>query len=86
MAKGPVPLVDLRHFDLNLLVAFYILISERSVTAAVRRMSSGQLAEDGRKRLSTIRDNGPSRVRLLPDWGSEGNAITPFSTGGVELS
>jgi DNA-binding transcriptional LysR family regulator len=35
---------DLRRYDLNLLVAFDILIAERSVTAAARRMGVGQPA------------------------------------------
>lgn len=35
---------DLRRFDLNLLVAFDILIAERSVTTAARRMGIGQPA------------------------------------------
>jgi len=44
MTQNPAPLDDLRRFDLNLLVAFEFLITERSVTAAARRMGVGQPA------------------------------------------
>jgi len=44
MARTPKPLDDLRRFDLNLLVSFEVLIAERSVTAAAKRMSLGQPA------------------------------------------
>ena len=44
MAREPNPLDTLRRFDLNLLVAFDILVAERSVTAAARRMGIGQPA------------------------------------------
>ena len=44
MANEPRAPDGLRRFDLNLLVAFDILIAERSVTAAARRMGIGQPA------------------------------------------
>jgi DNA-binding transcriptional LysR family regulator len=44
MAQEPASLDSLRRFDLNLLVAFDILIAERNVTAAARRMGIGQPA------------------------------------------
>jgi len=44
MARTPKPLDDLRRFDLNLLVSFEVLIAERSVTAAAKRMGLGQPA------------------------------------------
>lgn len=44
MGLGPTDLASLRRFDLNLLVAFEILIAERSVTAAARRLGIGQPA------------------------------------------
>ncbi len=44
MAKVPRSLDDLRRFDLNLLVAFDMLIAERSVTSAAKRMGLGQPA------------------------------------------
>jgi len=44
MARTPKPLDKLRRFDLNLLVSFEVLIAERSVTAAAKRMGLGQPA------------------------------------------
>jgi DNA-binding transcriptional LysR family regulator len=44
MAQETASLDSLRRFDLNLLVAFDILIAERNVTAAARRMGIGQPA------------------------------------------
>lgn len=54
MARKPNPLDSLRRFDLNLLVAFDILVAERSVTAAARRMGIGQPARSNA--LSRLRD------------------------------
>lgn len=54
MAQEPTSLDGLRRFDLNLLVAFDILISERNVTAAARRMGIGQPAMSNA--LSRLRD------------------------------
>lgn len=54
MAREPTALDGLRRFDLNLLVAFDILISERNVTAAARRMGIGQPAMSSA--LSRLRD------------------------------
>ncbi len=45
---------SLRRFDLNLLVAFDMLVAERSVTAAARRMGVGQPAMSNA--LSRLRD------------------------------
>ena len=44
LAHSPKSLDDLRRFDLNLLVAFEVLIAERSVTAAAKRLGLGQPA------------------------------------------
>jgi DNA-binding transcriptional LysR family regulator len=57
------PQDDLRRFDLNLLVAFDILIAERSVTAAARRMGVGQPAMSNT--LARLRDmfNDPLLIR-----------------------
>ena len=44
LAQSPKSLDDLRRFDLNLLVAFEVLIAERSVTAAAKRLGLGQPA------------------------------------------
>ena len=52
--QGPTSLESLRRFDLNLLVAFDILVSERSVTAAARRMGIGQPAMSNA--LARLRD------------------------------
>ena len=54
---------SLRRFDLNLLVAFDILVAERSVTAAARRMAIGQPAMSNA--LSRLRDmfNDPLLIR-----------------------
>ena len=49
----PIDSVDLRLFDLNLLVAFDALIQERSVTRAAKRMRVGQPAMS--HSLSTLR-------------------------------
>ena len=54
MAQEPAGLDGLRRFDLNLLVAFDILISERNVTAAARRMGIGQPAMSNA--LARLRD------------------------------
>ena len=54
MAREPTGLDSLRRFDLNLLVAFDILIAERSVTAAARRMGIGQPAMSNA--LARLRD------------------------------
>jgi len=54
MAKEPNSLDSLRRFDLNLLVALDILVAERSVTAAARRMGIGQPAMSNA--LSRLRD------------------------------
>jgi DNA-binding transcriptional LysR family regulator len=40
----PIDMIDLRAFDLNLLVAFDALVSERSVSGAARRVGIGQPA------------------------------------------
>lgn len=44
MGRMPNSLDDLRRFDLNLLVALEVLIDERSVTAAAKRLGIGQPA------------------------------------------
>lgn len=54
MAQDPIGLDGLRRFDLNLLVAFDILIAERNVTAAARRMGIGQPAMSNA--LARLRD------------------------------
>ncbi len=54
MAREPTTLDRLRRFDLNLLVALDILVAERSVTAAARRMGIGQPAMSNA--LSRLRD------------------------------
>jgi len=54
MAQIPSDPDSLRRFDLNLLVAFDILIAERSVTAASKRMGVGQPAMSNA--LSRLRD------------------------------
>ena len=54
MARTPTPSDSLRRLDLNLLVAFDILMAERNVTAAARRMGIGQPAMSNA--LSRLRD------------------------------
>lgn len=44
MAQNPADLDNLRRFDLNLLLTFDVLMAERSVTAASKRMGVGQPA------------------------------------------
>jgi DNA-binding transcriptional LysR family regulator len=63
MPKNPASFDDLRRFDLNLLVAFDILIAERSVTAAAKRMGVGQPAMSNA--LARLRDmlNDPLLTR-----------------------
>lgn len=55
MAQKPDSLESLRRFELNLLVAFDILVAERSVTAAARRMGIGQ----------PVMSNALSRLRAM---------------------
>ena len=60
---------DLRRFDLNLLVAFDILISERSVTAAARRMGVGQPAMSNA--LARLRDMFDDKLLIRTSAGMQ---------------
>ncbi len=75
MAQKPNPLDNLRRFDLNLLVAFDILVAERSVTAAARRMGIGQPAMSNA--LSRLRDmfNDPLLIRTSSGLQPTGRAL-----------
>lgn len=75
MAQEPNSLDSLRRFDLNLLVAFDILISERSVTAAARRMGIGQPAMSNA--LSRLRDmfGDPLLIRTSSGLQPTGRAL-----------
>ncbi len=66
---------DLRRFDLNLLVAFDILIAERSVTAAARRMGVGQPAMSSS--LARLRDmfDDPLLIRTSAGMQPPGRAL-----------
>ncbi len=66
---------DLRRFDLNLLVAFDILIAERSVTAAARRMGVGQPAMSNS--LARLRDmfDDPLLIRTSAGMQPTGRAL-----------
>ncbi|BCX68803.1 MULTISPECIES: LysR family transcriptional regulator [Pseudomonas] len=50
---------DLRRIDLNLLVVFEVLIQERNVTRAARRLSMGQPAVSGALRRLRALFNDP---------------------------
>jgi DNA-binding transcriptional LysR family regulator len=75
MPAKPTPLDDLRRFDLNLLVAFDILIAERSVTAAARRMGVGQPAMSNA--LARLRDmfEDPLLIRTSAGMQPTGRAL-----------
>ena len=75
MALAPDSLDDLRRFDLNLLVAFDILIAERSVTAAARRMGVGQPAMSNS--LARLRDmfGDPLLIRSSAGMQPTGRAL-----------
>ena len=75
MAQDPTSLDSLRRFDLNLLVAFDILIAERNVTAAARRMGIGQPAMSNA--LSRLRDmfDDPLLVRASSGLQPTGRAL-----------
>lgn len=75
MAQEPNSLDSLRRFDLNLLVAFDILVAERSVTAAARRMGIGQPAMSNA--LSRLRDvfNDPLLIRTSSGLQPTGRAL-----------
>jgi DNA-binding transcriptional LysR family regulator len=66
---------ELRRFDLNLLVAFDILIAERSVTAAARRMGVGQPAMSNA--LARLRDmfGDPLLIRTSAGMQPTGRAL-----------
>jgi DNA-binding transcriptional LysR family regulator len=75
MAQNPGSLDDLRRFDLNLLLAFDILIAERSVTAAARRMSVGQPAmSNALARLRAMFDD-PLLIRTPAGMQPTGRAL-----------
>ena len=57
MTRTPTALDDLRRFYLNLLVAFDILIAERSVTAAARRMGVEPAMSNALARLRDMFDD-----------------------------
>jgi DNA-binding transcriptional LysR family regulator len=75
MTLNPAPSDDLRRFDLNLLVAFDILIAERSVTAAARRMGVGQPAMSNA--LARLRDmfGDPLLIRTTAGMQPTGRAL-----------
>jgi DNA-binding transcriptional LysR family regulator len=75
MAQEPTSLDSLRRFDLNLLLAFDILIAERNVTAAARRMGIGQPAMSNA--LSRLRDmfGDPLLVRTSSGLQPTGRAL-----------
>jgi DNA-binding transcriptional LysR family regulator len=75
MTQKPASLDDLRRFDLNLLVAFDILITERSVTAAARRMGVGQPAMSNS--LARLRDmfEDPLLIRTPAGMQPTGRAL-----------
>jgi DNA-binding transcriptional LysR family regulator len=75
MTQKSKPLDDLRRFDLNLLVAFDILIAERSVTAAARRMGVGQPAMSNS--LARLRDmfDDPLLIRTSAGMQPTGRAL-----------
>ncbi len=75
MTRTPTALDDLRRFDLNLLVAFDILIAERSVTAAARRMGVGQPAMSNA--LARLRDmfDDPLLIRTAAGMQPTGRAL-----------
>ena len=75
MAQEPRSLDSLRRFDLNLLLAFDILIAERNVTAAARRMGIGQPAMSNA--LSRLRDmfGDPLLVRTPSGLQPTGRAL-----------
>jgi DNA-binding transcriptional LysR family regulator len=75
MTQNPIPPDDLRRFDLNLLVAFDILITERSVTAAARRMGVGQPAMSSA--LARLRDmfGDPLLIRTSAGMQPTGRAL-----------
>jgi DNA-binding transcriptional LysR family regulator len=88
MAQEPTSLDSLRRFDLNLLLAFDILIAERNVTAAARRMGIGQPAMSNA--LSRLRDmfGDPLLVRSpsgLQPTGRALDLIVPVSRILAEL-
>ncbi len=71
----PVSPDDLRRFDLNLLVALDILVSERSVTAAARRMGIGQPAmSNALARLREMFDD-PLLIRTSTGMQPTGRAL-----------
>ena len=75
MALNPDSLDALRRFDLNLLVAFDILIAERSVTAAARRMGVGQPAmSSALARLRAMFDD-PLLIRTPAGMQPTGRAL-----------
>jgi LysR family transcriptional activator of mexEF-oprN operon len=75
MTRKPSPPDDLRRFDLNLLVAFDILITDRSVTAAARRMGIGQPAMSNA--LARLRDmfGDPLLIRTAAGMQPTGRAL-----------
>lgn len=75
MAREPNSLDSLRRFDLNLLVAFDMLVAERSVTAAARRMGIGQPAMSNA--LSRLRDmfGDPLLIRTSSGLQPTGRAL-----------
>jgi DNA-binding transcriptional LysR family regulator len=60
---------DLRRYDLNLLVAFDILIAERSVTAAAKRMGVGQPAMSNA--LARLREMFNDRLLIRTQSGMQ---------------
>jgi DNA-binding transcriptional LysR family regulator len=72
MAQNPASRDNLRRFDLNLLVAFEILIAERSVTAAARRMGIGQPAMSNA--LARLRDMFDDRLLVRASSGLQPTA------------
>lgn len=75
MAQEPNLSDSLRRFDLNLLVAFDMLVSERSVTAAARRMGIGQPAMSNA--LARLRDmfGDPLLIRTSSGLQPTGRAL-----------
>jgi DNA-binding transcriptional LysR family regulator len=75
MPGNTTPPDDLRRFDLNLLVAFDILIAERSVTLAARRMGVGQPAmSSALARLREMFDD-PLLIRTSAGMQPTGRAL-----------
>lgn len=71
----PDSLDSLRRFDLNLLVAFDILVAERSVTAAARRMGVGQPAMSNALSRLRVMFGDPLLIRTSSGLQPTGRAL-----------